>query len=142
MAKKSSPERVTLFSALDKLAVISKDQMISKFPKVVVDQTNFRISDIIKRNLAGEQILGVKNLSYDFESSDQEPDFETVNPFNGLDFDLDDLITFANVNQRKIADLQNRLGEIKADLDKSKKEVPAVPAAPAAPVAPAAPGVQ
>lgn len=127
---------MNLFQALDKL---SKPDKITDFPKVTVDQTNFRISDIIKRNLAGEQVMGNQNLQYDYESTSQAPDFETVNPFSDMGFNLDDVIFLANKNGQRVTDLQNRQGELKAALDKAKAEEAAAFAASAASAAPAAP---
>ena len=94
-----------------------------KFPPVVVDQTNFRISEIIKRNKAGEQVLGDKNMQYDFDYRD-EANFEKVNPLADFGFDLDDVIHLADKNAVKVTDLQNRLGELKLDLDTSKEDEP------------------
>lgn len=112
--------KVTLFAVLDK---IEKPSLIKGFPKVTVDQTNFRISDVIKRNLAGEQVLGNKNLSFDYEDSSKVPDFEKVNPFSDMGFDLDDVISLAHKTGQQVSDLQNRQGEIKAALDKAKQEL-------------------
>lgn len=95
---------------------------ITDFPAVVVDQTNVRISDIIKRNLAGEQVMGNQNLSYDYTSENQSYDPEKVNPFNDIGFNLDDVILLAEKNGQQVTALQNRLGEIKRELDKSKQE--------------------
>lgn len=115
------------------------------YPPVIVEQTNFRISDIIRKNQAGQQVLGVKNLQFDFHAGDKNPDFETVNPFNNMGFDLDDVITLAERNGRAVTDLQNRLGELKVQqLDNSKDTDSPTVAAPAAapqgaqPAAPAA----
>lgn len=102
---------------------------ITDFPSVVVDQTNVRISDIIKRNLAGEQVLGNQNLSYDYTSENQNYDPEKVNPFNDIGFNLDDVIVLAQKNGQQVTDLQNRLGELKRQLDQAKQEEkPADPA--------------
>ena len=122
-------------------ASVKIDKM-SDFPKVTVDQTNFRISDIIKRNLAGEQVMGNNNLSYDYENTSKSPDFDTVNPFSDMGFDLDDVIRLAHINGQKVTDLQNRQGELKQALDKAKQEEAAAAAAAAAPAAPAAPGAE
>lgn len=132
MKENLKKEKLSLFEVLDRLSHIEK---ITDFPKVSVDQTNFRISDIIKRNLAGEQVLGNQNLQYDYESSSKEPDFDNVNPFSDMGFDLDDVIRLARINGQKVTDLQNRQGEIKAALDKAKAEELAstVNAAPAPP---------
>lgn len=116
-----------------------------KYPPVVVEQTNFHISDIIRKNQAGQQVLGVKNLQFDFHNGDKNPDFEKVNPFSDMGFDLDDVIQLAERNGRAVTDLQNRLGELQAQtLDKSKDVESPTQAAPAAapqgaqPAAPAA----
>lgn len=105
-----------LFELLDKLA---KPIGLTDFPKVVVDQTNYHIGDIIRRNLAGEQVLGNQNLAYDYELSDKTPS-DKVNPFSDMGFDLDDVIRVAKENGLTIAEMQNRIGEFKAELDKSK----------------------
>lgn len=105
-----------LFELLEKLA---KPIGLTDFPKVVVDQTNYHIGDIIRRNLAGEQVLGNQNLAYDFELSDKNPS-DRVNPFSDMGFDLDDVIRVARENGLSIAEMQNRIGEFKAELDKSK----------------------
>lgn len=93
-----------------------------KFPPVQIDQTNFRISDVIKRNRAGEQVLGHTNLQYDFDYKDQA-NFEKVNPFNTLGMDLDDILQVAKDNNSAVLDLQNKLGEFDARLDTSKDVV-------------------
>lgn len=110
--------KVTLFAAL---AALEKPKGIIGFPKVVVDQTNFRISDIIKRNLAGEQVMGNQNLSYDYQNGSKEYDPEKLNPFNDIGFDLDDVIRLAKSNGQQVTDLQNRLGELKQQLDQAKQ---------------------
>lgn len=120
------------------LSEISKIESNIDFPPVIVDQTNCRISDIIRKNQAGEQVMGVKNLQFDYRFDDKNADFEKVNPFSGLNFDLDDVITLAERTGHAVTDLQNRQGEIKAQLDKAKSEEP-TPAAPVAPAAPASP---
>ena len=97
------------------------------FPPVVIDQTNVRISEVIKRNRAGEQILGHINMQYDFDYKDKA-NYDSINPFNALGFDLDDVIVVAKDNNKAVLDLQNNLGEINsqlAQLDKSKDTVPA-----------------
>lgn len=127
MAKKSNSVRVTLFAALDKLSQVS--EKIKDFPAVVVDQSNFHISDIIKRNLAGEQVMGNTNLQYDFESVDAA-DYDRVNPFADMGFDLDDVIRLANENGQRVTDLQNRQGELKQQLDKALSEEAAKNATP------------
>lgn len=131
---KSKTESIKLFSAL---IALSKPSVITGFPKVTVDQTNFRISDVIKRNLAGEQVMGNKNLSFDYEDSSKNPDYDRVNPFSDMGFDLDDVIRLANETGQRVTDLQNRQGELKQALDKAKKEEEA--AAAAAPVQSPAP---
>lgn len=108
-----------LFGILTK---IEKPAQIKGFPKVTVDQTNFRISDIIKRNLAGEQVLGNNNLNFDYEDASKVADFERVNPFSDIGFDLDDVIRLAHQTSRQVTDLQNRQGELKQSLDKAMQE--------------------
>lgn len=108
-------------SKLTNVQILEKFKPSVKFPPVVVEQTNFRISDIIRKNQAGQQVLGVKNLQFDYHNGEKNPDFEKVNPFNNMGFDLDDVITLAERNGRAVTDLQNRLGELQAqNLDKSK----------------------
>lgn len=107
----------------DLLDKLSKPKVITGFPPVVVDQTNFRISDIIKRNLAGEQVMGHQDLSYDYENTSKDPDFDNVNPFSDMGFNLDDVILLANKTSKQVTDLQNKQGELKAELDKAKKEL-------------------
>ena len=80
--------KVTLFAAL---AALDKPKGITGFPAVVVDQTNCRISEVIKRNLAGEQVMGNNNQSYDYTNESKDYDPEKVNPFNDMGFDLDDV---------------------------------------------------
>ena len=99
-----------LFESLD--AAASK-KGIKGYPAVVVDQTNFRISDIIKRNLAGEQVMGNQNLGYDYTNETKDYDPEKVNPFNDMGFDLDNVIRLAKENGQQVSDLQNRQGELK-----------------------------
>lgn len=103
--------------------IVAQSEGIKGFPKVVVDQTNVRISDIIKRNLAGEQILGETHLSYDYTNSDQKYDPEKVNPFSRMGFDLDDVIQLAAQTGQQISDLQNQYGELKAKAIAAQKEV-------------------
>lgn len=105
-----------LFEILDHCQKIDK---ICDFPQVVVDQSNFRVGDIIRRNLAGEQVLGQNNLQYDFNPD--KPDFDKLNPFNDMGFNLDDVIMLAHRNGQQVTDLQNRLGELKQELDQSKQ---------------------
>lgn len=93
------------------------------FPPVVIDQTNFRISDVIKRNRAGEQVLGHTNLQYDFDYKDTA-NFDKINPFNTLGMDLDDILQVAKDNNAAVIDLQNKLGEFDARLDTSKDVKP------------------
>ena len=112
---------------------------IEKFPPVVVEQTNFRISEIIKRNQAGQQVLGVKNLQFDYKSDAKNPPFDYVNPFNDIGFNLDDVIRLAERKGQEVTDLQNRFGELKQELDKSKQTDPEPPAQPTPPAAPADP---
>lgn len=114
-----SKESVKLFSALQS---IEKPVVIKGFPKVTVDQTNFRISQVIKRNIAGEQVMGNNNLSFDFEDSSKEPDYDKVNPFSDIGFDLDDVIALAHKTGQQVSDLQNRQGELKQALDQAKQE--------------------
>lgn len=122
------------------LSEISKIESKIDFPPVIVDQTNCRISDIIRKNQAGEQVMGVKNLQFDYRFDDKNADFEKVNPFSGLNFDLDDVITLAERTGQAVTDLQNRQGELKAQIDQARSEEPAFAApAPQAPAAPAAP---
>lgn len=133
MAKKSSQVSVTLFAALDKLSQVS--DKITGFPPVVVDQSNFHISDIIRRNLAGEQVMGNTNLQYDFESA-EGADYDRVNPFVDMGFDLDDVIRLANENGKRVTDLQNRQGELKQQLDQALSEEAQQKTPPATPPAP------
>lgn len=91
-----------------------------KYPAVIVEQTNFRISDIIRKNQAGQQVLGVKNLQFDYHNGDKNINFEKVNPFSDMGFDLDDIIVLAERNGKTVTELQNKMGEIRADLDKAK----------------------
>lgn len=107
-----------LFDSLD---LAAKVEGIKGFPKVVVDQTNFRIGDIIKRNLAGEQVMGNQNLNYDYTNESQKYDPEKVNPFNDIGFDLDDVVVLAKSNGIQVTELQNRAGELKSELDKAKQ---------------------
>lgn len=107
-----------LFECLD--AAASQEGM-KDFPPVVVDQTNFRISDIIKRNLAGEQVMGNQNLNYDYTNESQKYDPEKVNPFNDLGFNLDDVIMLAEKTGQQVVELQNRQGELQRALDQAKK---------------------
>lgn len=90
------------------------------YPPVVVEQTNCRISEIIRRNQAGQQVLGQKNLQFDYHGDTKNKDCYTVNPFSDIGFNLDDVILLAERKGREVTELQNRLGELKADLDKSK----------------------
>lgn len=111
---------------LSNISIDGKFKAITDFPPVVVDQTNFRISDVIKRNRAGEQVLGHTNMQYDFDYKDKA-NYDTINPFNALGFDLDDVIVVAKDNNKAVLDLQNNLGEISsqiAKLDKSKDTTP------------------
>lgn len=107
-----------LFDSLD---LAAKVEGIKGYPKVVVDQTNFRIGDIIKRNLAGEQVMGNQNLNYDYTNESQNYDPEKVNPFNDIGFDLDDVVVLAKSNGIQVTELQNRAGELKSELDKAKQ---------------------
>lgn len=115
MAEKS----IKLFSALQS---IEQPAVIKGFPKVTVDQTNFRISQVIKRNLAGEQVMGNNNLQFDFEDGSKSPDYDKVNPFSDMGFDLDDVIALAHSNGQQVSELQNRQGELKQALDQAKQE--------------------
>lgn len=90
------------------------------YPAVVVEQTNCRISEIIRRNQAGQQVLGQKNLQFDYHGDTKNKDCYTVNPFSDIGFNLDDVIILAERKGREVTELENRLGELKADLDKSK----------------------
>lgn len=67
---------------LSNLDIVKNDKKISDFPPVVVDQTNVRISDIIRRNLAGEQVLGTTKLQFDYLGSEVENASFDVNPFS------------------------------------------------------------
>ena len=51
---------------ISNLDIVKNDVKIGNFPPVAVEQTNVRISDIIRRNLAGEQVLGTTKLAYDY----------------------------------------------------------------------------
>ena len=118
--------------------IVAKSKPLKGYPKVAVDQTNVRISDIIRRNLAGEQVMGTTKLAYDYLGNEEFKSMQ-VNPFNTLDFDLDDLIRLAAENGRTIDELQTRRGEIDAEMarrlaDAKPKETPPFdPAAPAEP---------
>lgn len=92
--------------------IVKNDKKISDFPPVVVDQTNVHISDIIKRNLAGEQVLGTTKLSYDYLGGENEPSSFEVNPFSDPGFDLDDMIVLADKVGMRITDLQDRKGKL------------------------------
>lgn len=107
---------------LSNVDIIAIDKPIKDFPAVTVDQRNYRISEIIRRNLAGEQVLGNNNLSYDYTNADQNYDPEKINPFNKPGFDLDDVIVLARENGQRVTDLQNQYGELKLALDKARKE--------------------
>lgn len=124
-------------SKLTNMDIVSKDEALSNFPAVKVDQRNFRISEIIRRNQAGEQVMGDNHMVFDFTSSDKNPDLEKVNPFNDIGFDLDDVIKLAQRNGQRVTDLQNYAGELKAALDKAKKEEQEKVSAPAPAPAPA-----
>lgn len=100
--------------------IVKNDKVITDFPAVVVDQTNVHISDIIRRNLAGEQVLGTTKLAYDYAGTEQHTDME-VNPFNTLGFDLDDTIILADRVGVQIADLQDRSGKLDKDLIAQKE---------------------
>lgn len=104
---------------ISNLDIVKNDKKISGFPKVAVDQTNVRISDIIRRNLAGEQVLGTTKLAYDYLGTEE---FKTmdVNPFNNPGFDLDDLVILAERVGVSISDLQNRKGQIDKELAEAK----------------------
>lgn len=102
---------------LSNMAISQNEKGISGFPEVPVDQTNVRISDIIRRNLAGEQVLGTTKLAYDFLGTEEFMSME-VNPFNTLDFDLDDTIRLADKVGMQISDLTSE----KATLDKALQE--------------------
>lgn len=137
MKTNSKTVPIKLFSALDRLC---QPNVINDFPKVTVDQTNFRIGDIIKRNLAGEQVMGDTHMSYDYENSSDDPNFDKVNPFSDMGFNLDDVITLAHQTSQQVTDLQNRQGELKASLDKAKKEQEEVTKVTPEPAAPAPSG--
>lgn len=95
--------------------IVKNGNPIVIFPKVVVDQTNVRISDMIRRNLAGEQVFGNNNLAFDY-TGDQDPKAGIkVNPFNNMGFDLDDVIKLANDNGKTIQELQDRKGSLDAE---------------------------
>lgn len=102
---------------LSNMAISTMEEGISGFPEVVVDQTNVRISDIIRRNLAGEQVLGTTKLAYDFLGTEEFKNMD-VNPFNTLDFDLDDTIRLADKVGMQISDLTSE----KAARDKALQE--------------------
>lgn len=121
-----------LFEALDHL---EKPEGISDFPPVVVDQTNARIGDVIRRSLSGEQILGNNNLSFDYRSDSLNPNYEKVNPFNDMGFDLDDVILLARKNGQQVQELLNKQSEIKASLDEAQQQASPDVQAPDAPKA-------
>lgn len=121
-----------LFDVLDKL---EKPEGIKDFPPVVVDQTNARIGDVIRRSLSGEQILGNNNLSFDYRSDSKNPNFERVNPFVDMGFDLDDVIALARRTGQQVSELMNRQSELKASLDEAKQQAQPEVQAPDAPKA-------
>lgn len=109
---------------ISNIDIVKKDKPIGDFPPVVVEQTNVRISDIIKRNLAGEQVLGTTKLAYDYLGTEE---FQTmdVNPFNTMGFDLDDLVLLADKVGKRIDELQDQKGRLdqqKLELEKKIKE--------------------
>ncbi len=93
------------------IGIVKNDKLIKDFPEVVVDQTNVRISDIIRRNLAGEQVLGTTKLAYDYLGTEQFTSME-VNPFNNIGFDLDDMIVLAEKVGKRIDELQDQKGRL------------------------------
>lgn len=104
--------------------IVKNDKLIGDFPAVVVEQTNVRISDIIKRNLAGEQVLGTTKLAYDYLGTEEFTSME-VNPFNNMGFDLDDMILLADKVGKRIDELQDQKGRLdqqKLELEKKIKE--------------------
>lgn len=121
--------------------IVAKCKPFKGFPKVAVDQTNVRISDIIRRNLAGEQVMGTTKLAYDYLGTEEFKDMK-VNPFNTLDFDLDDLIRLAAENGRRIDELQTRAGELDAEKAKLLSETRAKETPPVDPAAPSEPSTK
>lgn len=101
---------------------ISQQKGIKGFPEVAVDQTNVRISDIIRRNLAGEQVLGTTKLAYDYLGTEQFTSMD-VNPFNTMDFDLDDSIRLADKVGATISDLTSEQTKINSQLKDKLSEL-------------------
>lgn len=99
--------------------IVKNDKKIGNFPVVVVDQTNVRISDIIKRNLAGEQVMGTNKLAFDYMGTEEFTSMK-VNPFNTIGFDLDDLIQVASENGLTISDLRDKKGRLDKALLEAK----------------------
>lgn len=107
---------------LSNLDIVKNDKLINDFPEVAVEQTNVRISDIIRRNLAGEQVLGTTKLAYDYLGTEQFTSME-VNPFNRMDFDLDDVILLADRLDTQIIHLQDEKGRLDKELIASKEKL-------------------
>lgn len=105
-------------SKISNAEIVKNGSPSVKFPKVVVDQTNVRISDLIRRNLAGEQVFGNTHLAFDYSGEEDPKAGIKVNPFNNIGFDLDDVIKLANENGKTIQDLQDRKGAL--DVEKAK----------------------
>lgn len=96
---------------LSNIDIVKNDKKIEDFPAVAVEQTNFRISDIIRRNLAGEQVMGTTKLAYDYLGTEEFTSME-VNPFNNPGFDLDDMILLAEKVGKRIDELQDQKGRL------------------------------
>lgn len=107
---------------LSNLDIVKNDKLINDFPEVAVEQTNVRISDIIRRNLAGEQVLGTTKLAYDYLGTEQFTSME-VNPFNRMDFDLDDVILLADRLDTFVNHLQDEKGRLDKELIASKEQL-------------------
>lgn len=107
---------------LSNIDIVKNDKLINNFPEVAVEQTNVRISDIIRRNLAGEQVLGTTKLAYDYLGTEQFTSMN-VNPFNTIDFDLDDVILLADRLDTQITNLQDEKGRLDKELIASKEQL-------------------
>lgn len=95
--------------------IVKNDKLLRDFPPVAVEQTNYRISDIIRRNLAGEQVSGTTKIAFDFLGDEKNVNAK-VNPFSRMGFDLDDLIVEAAKVGKTISDLQDEKGRIDKEL--------------------------
>lgn len=101
---------------------LSKSKQLPKYPKTPVDQTNVRISDIIRRNLAGEQVMGNTNIAFDYLGTEEFTSME-VNPFNNPGFDLDDVILLADKVGKTITELQDDKGRLDKEVVEAKAKL-------------------